>query len=655
MSTIPISDLIQVTPSVLAAGLGADSLLGLMLTSSTRVPIGTVQSFTSPAAVSAYFGANSDEYAAASVYFAGFSTKTATPGSLSFVQYNQGTVAAYLRGGAVSGLSLTELQALSGSLSITIDGYVWTNAAINLSAATSFSNAASIIETGLTNTPPTGGSTTAGSIAPGTCSFTGAIAGELMYVTGTVTGTIVPGTLITGTGVTAGQQVTGQISGTAGGAGVYSVLIAQNGASAITGVTIAGTYGIFTAATTITGTFTVGQVLSGTGVTANTKITGLGTGTGGAGTYYVDLTQTTASTTITAVDASPIVTYDSTSGAFIVSSGFAGADSTIAFATGTLASSIMLTSATGAVTSQGAAGVTPGAMMDSITALTQAWATFEVLFDPDGESGVLTQREAFMAWNSLQGNRYCYICSDTSATPTTSAPATGSLGYAMTQAGYSGTNLNFDVSGGTLPAFVAGYAASINFNAKGGRATAAYKSQSGLTASVTTSLAASNLLANAYNFYGAYGNPLNPASPNVYYQNGSVSGPFTWLDTYLNQIWLNGNLRQDMIDLLTAVNSIPYNRQGRATVAAAMQSTLTQAVFNGVIVPGINLSSSQVSEVNTAAGVNAASIIQSQGYYLQVGVASAAVRQARTSPPITLWYADGGSIQKISIASIALL
>ena len=61
---------------------------------------------------------------------------------------------------------------------------------------------------------------------------------------------------------------------------------------------IAGTTLIITGSPT--GTFAIGQTLSGTGITAGTKITALGTGSGGAGTYTVDTSQTAASTSITA-------------------------------------------------------------------------------------------------------------------------------------------------------------------------------------------------------------------------------------------------------------------------------------------------------------------------------------------------------------------
>jgi len=69
-----------------------------------------------------------------------------------------------------------------------------------------------------------------------------------------------------------------------------------------TGATFAGS--IATTVLTVTGTPTgviqVGMLISGTGVTAGTTITALGTGTGGTGTYTVSVSQTVTATTITA-------------------------------------------------------------------------------------------------------------------------------------------------------------------------------------------------------------------------------------------------------------------------------------------------------------------------------------------------------------------
>lgn len=73
------------------------------------------------------------------------------------------------------------------------------------------------------------------------------------------------------------------------------------------------------------GELSVGQTISGSGVTAGTTITALGTGIGGAGTYTVSASQTASSTTITATAASAAAfagnTGTGTVGAITVSAG----------------------------------------------------------------------------------------------------------------------------------------------------------------------------------------------------------------------------------------------------------------------------------------------------------------------------------------------
>jgi hypothetical protein len=44
--------------------------------------------------------------------------------------------------------------------------------------------------------------------------------------------------------------------------------------------------------------------------------------------------------------------------------------------------------------------------------------------------------------------------------------------------------------------------------------------------------------------------------------------------------------------------------------------------------------------------------LQSRGWYLKVADANSVTRGVRGSPPMTVWYTDGGSIQKITLASI---
>lgn len=138
-----------------------------------------------------------------------------------------------------------------------------------------------------------------GSIGPQTNAFTGSISGNVLTVTAVSQGTLVPGTTLTGTaGVASGTKIVSQLSGTTGSTGTYALSIPEQ--TVLSGP-ITGTYGLLTVASVSSGTLGVGDVLSGTGgggVTTATAITQLGTGTGGAGTYIVDPTQTVAVGTV---------------------------------------------------------------------------------------------------------------------------------------------------------------------------------------------------------------------------------------------------------------------------------------------------------------------------------------------------------------------
>lgn len=145
---------------------------------------------------------------------------------------------------------------------------------------------------------PTGGGSTTGTIAAGASSFTGVIADNVLTASA-VTGLLVNGTLVAGTGVVSGTKIVSQLSGTAHGAGMYLLSI---GEQTVASEAMTGSYGLFTAVSALTGAFGLGQPLAGSGgggVAVGTVITELGTGTGGLGTYYVNLTQTVTSSTIT--------------------------------------------------------------------------------------------------------------------------------------------------------------------------------------------------------------------------------------------------------------------------------------------------------------------------------------------------------------------
>lgn len=503
MSTIPASAIVRVTPSVLAAGGRALDIIGLLLTTSTQVPIGVVQPFSNTIDVSDYFGPEANETALARLYFGGFENSNVKPSRILFAQYPTASVAAYLRGGAIDVLTLEELQAITpAALTVTVNGSAYTAATVNLGSAVSFSNAATIIQTAF-------------------------------------------------------------------GSGALAVFSWS---------------------------------------------------------------------------------YDSIAGAFKCATVLTGTGATISYGSGDMATSLFLTQDEGAVISQGAIAAVPASFMDGITQVTQNWATFMTCFDPDNGSGN-TEKYKFAVWNGLQNNRWGYVCWDTDQSPKTTVPDATSLGQKLEDAEISGTCL-ISAPDASKAAFVCGAAASIDFTEHEGRITFAFKKQSGMTADVTDQTTADNLEDNHYNYYGVWATANDQF---LFLYPGSVSGDFLWFDSYVNQIWLNQGLQLQLMVLLTNRKSIPYNRAGYSMIEAACLDMILRAVDVGVIRAGITLSNAQAAAVNNDAGVTIDKVLNQRGWYLQVRDAPPEVRAARGSPPCTLWYMDGQSIQRINLASIELV
>lgn len=575
--TIPASQLVRVTPSVLAPGGNPASLNGVFLTNSSRVPVGTVRAFATAEDVGDYFGPTSIEATLAAIYFAGFERATSLPSVIYFAQYNAAAVAAYVRSGSFEGTTLAQLQELSGTLVVVVDGETVTTANIDLSIANSFTNAAQIIQNALQ---------AAGTIFAGTATVSDGAGGpgNILNVSAVTSGVLHVGDPVTMVGLAPGVTVTNQLTGAPGGIGTYTI--------------------------------------SGAAVEIDPAAA---------------VTVTSAAT----------CTYDAQLAAFLINSPTTGATSTIGFATGTLAAGLKMQAAQGAVLSQGAAAAVPATFMQGVTQVTQNWATFMTCFEPD-----LDDKLAFAAWVQTTNKRFGYVAWDSDEAalvgdaPASFAAQCDSLEYDGIFPIYEPAD---DNGNGRKAAFVCGATASIDFLQPNGRIDFAYKSQSGLAFDITDATAALNLEANGYNFYGAYAT-ANDRFVNL--QRGSTPGQYLWWDSYVNQIWLNGNLQLAFMTLLTQVNSIPYNDDGYALLRQAVVEPDRQAKVAGVIRGGVTLSPTQRAIVNTAAGANIADTLQNTGSYLQIIDMPPAQRPTRGSPPMTYWYMDGQSIQRVDLASI---
>jgi len=282
--------------------------------------------------------------------------------------------------------------------------------------------------------------------------------------------------------------------------------------------------------------------------------------------------------------------------------------------------------------------------MDMVKSKTQNWVDFATIWEP-----VIADKTAFAVWTNAQNQRYAYFCWDSDAQAIVNGSTTN-FGYLAKTAAYDGVSVFYNTA--ALAVFALGCVASIDFSRTNGRITTAFKSQSGFPATVTDQQIAANLLANGYSFYGIY------ATANDQFQflyNGQMTGKWKWIDTFVDQVYLNSQFQLALLSLLTAVKSIPYNESGYSLIRAAMIDPIAAALNFGGIRAGVTLSNSQKAQVNQAAGQDVSTIIQQQGYFLQILDPGAQVRGNRGTPVINVWYTDGGAVQKIVVASIDIL
>jgi hypothetical protein len=351
------------------------------------------------------------------------------------------------------------------------------------------------------------------------------------------------------------------------------------------------------------------------------------------------------------------VEWNATTESFVLTSSTTGDDSTISYASGTLAASLKMTEATGAIISQGRDIDTPATALDSVTAITHNWATFTTTWEPeDAEDKVL-----FAEWSNSQNQRYLYIAWDTdsNAIVANSASTFGAIAKAAEYNGVcaisgsetvcASASSSLEDEARKVAVFLAGAIASINFAGEQQRITTAFKSQGGLISTVDDAQTAANLLGNGYNFYATYGTANDDFT---FFYNGQMPGIWKWIDTYVNQIYLNQQLQLALMTLLTESLAVPYNHTGYAKIRSAMDDPIRQMKNFGGIQDGIQLSELQKALINEQAGTEIDAHIYDQGYSLQVKDPGAQARGLRQSPIVILWYTDGGAVHQINVASV---
>ena len=136
-----------------------------------------------------------------------------------------------------------------------------------------------------------GAATFTGAIANGTAATltTASVTGDKLTFASSTGATVVPGMVLSGGTILAGTYIVS-------GSGLSWIVSPAQMTAAVVPTTATPT--VLTASSVI-GTLAIGTIINGGTATINTVITGLGTGTGGAGTYYVSPSQNVSSVAMT--------------------------------------------------------------------------------------------------------------------------------------------------------------------------------------------------------------------------------------------------------------------------------------------------------------------------------------------------------------------
>jgi len=138
--------------------------------------------------------------------------------------------------------------------------------------------------------------------------FTGVVSGTTLTVTAVNSGTLAVGQHFFAVGALQESVITALGTGT-GGTGTYTLNLSQtiassqmytSSAGAVITASMSGT--TMTVTAVASGTLFVGQTIQGAGITVQTIITALGTGSGGVGTYTINNSQTITSITMYALN-----------------------------------------------------------------------------------------------------------------------------------------------------------------------------------------------------------------------------------------------------------------------------------------------------------------------------------------------------------------
>lgn len=344
------------------------------------------------------------------------------------------------------------------------------------------------------------------------------------------------------------------------------------------------------------------------------------------------------------------ITWDATFKQFVAAIPGTGATKTMSYfssASTSLATILQFTLAEGAVLSQGQGATTPAANLTSLeTGFTDQ---FSIAFVDDLDGDLDDEINLAVAtWISDQGDKYNDFLWD-SATAIQSSTDTTSIWYQVGQAGLNNISIFDEVLlDNSQRAFAAmGAFAALDLTQPNSAMTLAFKTQTGLAPSVTSTPIAQILKTKKINYYGNVGISGTTIQKNFFY-GGYTSGKWGYIDNQVAQIWIAIQFQVALVNLFGAVSEVPNDPDGQGQIRTVLTAAADDCITNGIIAVGVVFDAATVQEIKTDFGVNAQELTNN-GYVIVNSASSQALRQIRESSPWFFLYVKASAIQYLPI------
>lgn len=332
------------------------------------------------------------------------------------------------------------------------------------------------------------------------------------------------------------------------------------------------------------------------------------------------------------------VTFNSETSSFILTGGETGAN-VITYATaaesGTdISSTIGWSETTDPIISNGIDATSLTEILNTSIELSDNFASYSFI----GLALNVAQIAEVGTWNDDQNFQYMY-CGDVDSSNYGTIIAAA--------AAHSGMAINYTVTGATLPAWLmpATIFAATNYDNTNGTVNYMFQQFPNQTVTVDTNELSSTLDPLHINYNGQ---TQKAGSKIEFYQDGYLADG-TDIAVYANEIWLKDAMTTELLNLELAVEKIPANIDGLAQVEAVLQGVIDEALNNGTIMPGKELTSSQKAYITQLTGDNTAwQTVQLNGYVLTVELSQEVVNGAtKYIAKYTLIYSKGDNIRRV--------